>query len=45
LFEESVLKNAKHAPKTSFEETLDTIRDTGFLPAQRDTFYQIIHEF
>ncbi len=45
LFEENVLKKAKHAPKTNLEETLETIRQTGFIPAQRNTHYQIIQEY
>ena len=45
LFEENVLKKAKHAPKTNLETTLETIRQTGFIPAQRNTYYQIIREY
>lgn len=45
LFEENVLKKAKHTPKTNLEATLETIRDVGFVPAQRDTHYQIIREY
>ncbi len=45
LFEENVLKKAKHTPKTNLEATLETIRDVGFIPAQRDTHYQIIREY
>jgi len=45
LFEENVLKKAKHTPKTNLETTLETIRQTGFIPAQRNTHYQIIREY
>ena len=45
LFEENVLKKAKHEPKTSLEATLEMIRQTGFVPAQRNTHYQIIREY
>jgi cyclic dehypoxanthinyl futalosine synthase len=45
LFEENVLKKARHTPKTNLEETLDTIRQMGFIPAQRNTRYQIIREY
>lgn len=45
LFEENVLKKAKHTPKTNLEATLETIRQAGFVPAQRNTHYQIIHQY
>lgn len=45
LFEENVLHKAKHSPKTSLDETLETIRDTGFIPVQRNSHYQIIQEY
>ncbi len=45
LFEENVLKNANHAPKTSFDSTLETIRQSGFVPVQRNTHYKIIQEY
>lgn len=45
LFEENVLKKARHEPKTSLTATLETIRQGGFIPAQRNTFYQVIQEY
>lgn len=45
LFEESVLGKAGHAPKTSLERTLEVIRDMGFEPAQRDSFYRVIARY
>jgi len=45
LFEENVLKKAKHTPKTSLDATLETIRQMGFIPVQRDSLYKIIQEY
>lgn len=42
LFEESVLGTAGHAPKTSLSRTLEVIREMGFEPAQRNSFYEVI---
>lgn len=45
LFEESVLGKAGHTPKTSLARTLDVIREMGFEPAQRDSFYRVITRY
>lgn len=45
LFEESVLGKAGHAPKTSLARTLDVIRQMGFAPAQRNSFYEVIARY
>lgn len=45
LFEESVLGKAGHAPKTSLDRTLGVIRQMGFTPAQRNTFYDVIARY
>lgn len=45
LFEESVLGKAGHKPKTSLERTIESIRSMGFVPAQRNTFYDVIERF
>jgi cyclic dehypoxanthinyl futalosine synthase len=45
LFEESVLGKAGHAPKTSLARTLDVISAMGFMPAQRNSFYEIIQRY
>ena len=45
LFEESVLGKAGHAPKTSLERTLGVIRQMGFIPAQRNSFYDVIERY
>ena len=45
LFEENVLKKANHSPKTSLQTTLETIRQMGFMPVQRNSHYQIIQEY
>ncbi|HMM74387.1 MAG TPA: CofH family radical SAM protein [Gammaproteobacteria bacterium] len=45
LYEESVLGKAGHAPKTSLERTLEVIRQMGFEPAQRNSFYEVIARY
>lgn len=45
LFEESVLGKAGHAPTTSLERTLEVIRAMGFVPAQRNSFYEVIARY
>ncbi len=42
LFEENVLDQAGHAPKISEREVRDSIREMGFVPAQRDSFYNLV---
>ncbi len=44
LFEENVLDQAGHAPKISEREVRDSIREMGFVPAQRDSFYNLVGE-
>lgn len=45
LFEESVLGKAGHAPTTSFDRTLEVIRQMGFEPVQRNSFYAVIARY
>ena len=45
LFEESVLGKAGHTPKTSLERTLGVIRQMGFVPGQRNSFYELIERY
>jgi len=42
LFEENVLKQTGHQPKTNFQHTLESIRAQDFIPVQRDSFYRLI---
>lgn len=42
LFEENVHAEADYINKTSVDEVLRLIRDAGFVPAQRTTFYDIM---
>jgi cyclic dehypoxanthinyl futalosine synthase len=42
LIEERVLKAADHHNRTSTDEVIDIIRESGFIPAQRTTLYDIV---
>lgn len=44
LFEENVLRKAKHTPTTNLEETVKMIRHMGFVPVQRDSHYRVLRE-
>jgi len=45
ILEESVLASAEHINRASVEEIRDLIRESGFIPAQRTTEYQILQRF
>ncbi|OGR84758.1 MAG: dehypoxanthine futalosine cyclase [Elusimicrobia bacterium RIFCSPLOWO2_01_FULL_54_10] len=45
IFEENVHKATDHVVKTTVDEAKTLIREAGFVPAQRTTFYEIIKEF
>ena len=45
LFEESVMQEAGHYNRTTVEEVVDIIRDSGFTPAQRNTLYEILQQY
>jgi cyclic dehypoxanthinyl futalosine synthase len=45
LIEENVLHAAKHNVETTVDEVLALIRESGFLPAQRTTEYEILRRF
>lgn len=45
LFEENVLQEAGFYNRTTVEEIRTLIREAGFVPAQRDTLYQILRVF
>jgi len=45
LFEESVLGKAGHRPKTNLAKTLEVIRAMGFVPAQRNSLYEVLHRY
>jgi cyclic dehypoxanthinyl futalosine synthase len=45
LVEENVLKTTGHVRKTTLEKVLDIIRDSGFTPARRDSYYKIVENF
>ena len=45
LFEENVMQEAGHYARTSIAETQTMIREAGFVPAQRNTFYEILRTF
>ncbi len=45
IFEENVHKATDHVVKTTVEEIKTLIRETGHIPAQRTTLYEIIKEY
>ncbi len=45
VLEESVLKSAEHHNQTTLEEIRDLIRESGFIPAQRTTLYEILRRY
>ena len=45
LFEENVMQEAGHYVRTTVEEMQTLIREAGFVPAQRDTCYQVRQVF
>lgn len=45
LFEENVMQEAGHYARTSVAETQTMIREAGFIPAQRNTFYEVLRTF
>ncbi len=45
LFEENVHAAANFINKTNTEEVIQLIRESGFVPAQRTTLYEILKEF
>ena len=45
LFEENVMQEAGHYARTSIAETQTMIREAGFIPAQRNSFYEILRTF
>ena len=45
LFEENVMQEAGHYARTSIAETQTMIREAGFVPAQRNSFYEILRTF
>ncbi len=45
LFEEYVMQEAGHFARTSVTETQTMIREAGFVPAQRDSFYDVLRVF
>lgn len=45
LFEENVMQEAGHFARTSIAETHTMIREAGFVPAQRNTFYETLRVF
>jgi cyclic dehypoxanthinyl futalosine synthase len=45
LIEENVLFQAKHTVATSMGGMLRTIRESGFVPAQRTTLYETLQEY
>jgi cyclic dehypoxanthinyl futalosine synthase len=45
LIEENVLRLANHHNRTTTEETVDLIRECGFVPMQRTTLYDHVREW
>jgi cyclic dehypoxanthinyl futalosine synthase len=45
LIEERVLKAADHHNRTTTDETIDIIRESGFSPVQRTTLYDIVRRY
>ncbi len=45
LIEENVLRLAEHHNRTTTDECCDLIRETGFVPRQRTTLYDIVREW
>ncbi|MBI3319612.1 MAG: dehypoxanthine futalosine cyclase, partial [Candidatus Omnitrophica bacterium] len=45
LFEENVHAATDFVNKTTIEEIVTLIRESGFQPAQRTTLYEIIHRW
>jgi cyclic dehypoxanthinyl futalosine synthase len=45
LVEENVLQQAGHERNSTLEEVKTIIRRTGFTPAQRDSFYNVLQTF
>lgn len=45
LVEENVLQQAGHERSTTLENIQTIIRRAGFTPAQRDSFYNVIHHY
>jgi cyclic dehypoxanthinyl futalosine synthase len=45
LIEERVLAAADHHNRTTTDETIDIIRESGFVPAQRTTLYEIVRRY
>ncbi|MCP3893883.1 MAG: dehypoxanthine futalosine cyclase, partial [Bacteroides sp.] len=45
LVEENVLQQAGHQRSTTEEKVKTIIRRAGFAPAQRDSFYNVLHTF
>ncbi|MBI5835690.1 MAG: dehypoxanthine futalosine cyclase [Candidatus Eisenbacteria bacterium] len=45
ILEENVLASAEHHNRTTIEEIRDIIRESGFVPAQRTTTYEILRRF
>ncbi len=45
LFDENVMNEAGHYNRTTVEEVHQMIRDAGFVPAQRNTRYEVLEVF
>jgi cyclic dehypoxanthinyl futalosine synthase len=45
LIEENVLRAARHDNRTTTDEVVATIREAGFVPAERTTLYEIVRVF
>ncbi len=45
ILEENVLKSADFVNRTTIEEIRELIRESGFVPAQRTTLYEILRRF
>jgi cyclic dehypoxanthinyl futalosine synthase len=45
ILEENVLASAEHFNRTTIEEIREIIRESGFVPAQRTTTYEILRRF
>lgn len=45
LFDENVLACAENRQRSTIEELVHMIKSAGFVPAQRNTYYEIINQF
>jgi cyclic dehypoxanthinyl futalosine synthase len=45
LIEENVLRAARHDNRTTTDDVISTIREAGFVPAERTTLYDIVRVF